>query len=289
MYFSLLRFLIALKVNCLDLQRIKGIAVPLNRQIRLVLRSAAVSALCIWGAAKAGAQDFRVQLATYVDSVPPSFFHERGIKEVIATYDRIGLYRYFYAGSFYTREEAEKVWIAVQQKGFPFATILDLAEQRILSGANCPYFRDGIIFMKDTSRENTVRNIYFELGSAVLNAAAKKELDLVAYWLKGNTKLQLGILGYTDAVGDATANAELGLNRARAARNYITSKGVRADRMFIRVYGEAQPLIPNSDYDGNDLPENRRWNRRVALALLEANGVVKTDAQIQEVIRSSEY
>lgn len=234
------------------------------------------------------AQDFRVQVAAYAESMPASFFHERGLTQVIATYDQIGLYRYFYAASFHTREEAEKVWVEVRQKGFRFATILDLEEQRILCGLNCPYFRDGVIFVKDTSRENTVRNIYFDFGRYSLTPEAKQELDLVASWLKNDSKLKVGVLGYTDAVGDAKANAALGTNRARAARNYLTSKGVRADRMFIRVYGEAQPIAPNADYDGNDLPENRKWNRRVALALLDASGEVKTDQQIQEVIRASE-
>ncbi len=250
------------------------------------LLSAAV--LTLFTASALSAQAFRVQVAAYADSMPASFFHERGLKQVIATYDQMGLYHYFYAASFKTREDAEKIWLAMRQQGFLFATILDFEEQRVLSGANCPYFRDGVIFVKDTSRANTVRNIYFDFGSHNLTPEAKQELDLVASWLKSDLKLQVGILGYTDAVGDAKANALLGTNRARAARNYLTDKGVRADRMFIRVYGEAQPLAPNADYDGNDLPESRKWNRRVALALLDASGAVKTDQQIQEVIRASE-
>lgn len=245
-------------------------------------------AVTLLTASMLSAQDFRVQVAAYAESMPASFFHERGLQQVIATYDQIGLYRYFYAASFKTREEAEKVWVEMRQKGFPFATILDLEEQRILCGVHCPYFRDGVIFVKDTSRQNTVRNIYFDFGRYTLTPEAKQELDLVASWLKNDLKLKVGILGYTDAVGNAKANAMLGTNRARAARNYLTNKGVRADRMFIRVYGEAQPVAPNADYDGNDLPENRKWNRRVALALLDASGEVKTDQQIQEVIRASE-
>jgi outer membrane protein OmpA-like peptidoglycan-associated protein len=223
----------------------------------------------------AAGQDFRVQVAAYADSMPSSYFREKGLTSVIATYDQIGLYRYF-AGSYKTREAARFAQEEVIGKGFPHAQIIDLEEQRILCGVDCPYFRNGVVFVKDTTQDQTVRNIYFDFGRYSLSAESKTELNVVVQWLKDDKNAKLGILGYTDGIGSAQANIELATNRARSARNYLINRGIRADRMFIKVFGEADPDAPNADDTGNDLPENRKWNRRVALAILDESGEVKS-------------
>ena len=154
------------------------------------------------------AQDFRVQVAAYTDSMPSVYFREKGLSTVIATYDQIGLYRYF-AGSYKTREAARFAQEEAIRKGFPHAQIIDLEEQRILCGADCPYFRNGVMFVKDTTQDQTVRNIYFDFGRYSLSAESKAELNVVAGWLKDDKNAKLGILGYTDGVGSAQANTDL--------------------------------------------------------------------------------
>jgi outer membrane protein OmpA-like peptidoglycan-associated protein len=62
-------------------------------------------------------------------------------------------------------------------------------------------------------------------------------------------------------------------SRSRSARDYLIYKGIKADRMFMELYGEAEPAAPNAEDDGSDkgkgqdLPENRKWNRRVLLVI----------------------
>lgn len=226
--------------------------------------------------AKSAAQDFRVQIAAYAEAMPDTFFREKGVSNVIASHDQMGLYRYF-AGSYTTRDEAEKVQQEMIGKGFPFAAVIDLEEQRVLCGANCPYFRNGVIFMQDPKQDMTVRNIYFDFGRYSLSADSKTTLNEVCQQLKDNPSLKLKILGHTDGVGSAQANVQLAASRSRSARNYLINKGIRADRMFIKVFGEAAPVADNSSDEGSDLPENRKWNRRVVLALIDDQGEVKTD------------
>jgi outer membrane protein OmpA-like peptidoglycan-associated protein len=78
-------------------------------------------------------------------------------------------------------------------------------------------------------------------------------------------------------VGNAQSNVELATTRARVARDYLIARGVRADRMFLNVAGEAQPAVDNQDFYGNDLPKNRRWNRRVVLAILHEGGEIEPE------------
>lgn len=226
------------------------------------------------------AQDFRVQVAAFADSVSSSYFKSRGVEGVVTTVDQMGMHRYFY-GSYQTREQAEQIQKQLISKGFPFASIIDLEEQRILCGANCPYFRtDGAVFVQDKARSSTLRNIYFDFGRSNLTVESKTELDVVAQTLRENPNMKLKLLGYTDAVGTAQANVALATTRARAARNYLINKGIRADRMYIKVFGEADPIAPNEDFDGNDIAENRKHNRRVVLAIVDDAGEVKTNKDL---------
>lgn len=229
--------------------------------------------------ASLSAQNFRVQIAAYGEAVPDTFFRAKDIQNVIASRDQMGMHRYF-VGACETREEAEKILEDVTGKGFPNAFIVDLEEQRVLGGVHCPYFRNGVAFKKDPQREETMRVIYFEFGQHSLSPEAKEELDFVFQKLKANLTLKLNILAYTDAVGDADANVELASSRARSARNYLINKGIRADRMFMKVFGEADPFAPNSEEINvgkkEDLPENRKLNRRVVLSLTDENGAAQT-------------
>jgi outer membrane protein OmpA-like peptidoglycan-associated protein len=220
----------------------------------------------------AGAQDFRVQITARAEPVPESYFKEHGVQHYTLSTDQLGLYRYF-AGSYNTRTEAEKVKNEMVEKGFPFAYVIDLEEQRILCGAGCPYFRNGRVFVQDTNQMR--RAVYFDFGRYSLTSDAKETLDGVAAIMKTHAKYKLNLMSHTDAVGSAKANAVLAANRARSVRNYLIAHHIRADRMFIKVMGEADPAGDNQNDDGEDLPENRKLNRRVICAITDEGGEVR--------------
>jgi outer membrane protein OmpA-like peptidoglycan-associated protein len=225
------------------------------------------------------AQNFRVQIAAYAEKMPDTFFLEKGVKDVYVSYNQMsGIYSYF-AGSYATREEAEKVQKELTGNGFPFAVVIDLEEQRVLSNAGCPYYHPDFKASLPKPGLNE-RNIYFDFGSSDLTAESKKVLDAVHQAMKENLALNLKLHAHSDAIGSAQANIELASTRARTARNYLINKGIRADRMFIKVFGEAAPIAANSTEDndgkkGDDLPENRKWNRRVELILTDEPEMVK--------------
>lgn len=228
------------------------------------------------------AQDFRVQIAAYGDRMKPTFFKERGIENYVETTDQLGLYRYF-AGAFKTRDEAEIVRKEVVAKGFPYALIIDLEEQRVLCGVGCPYFRNGTVYVKDPQRQETTNTIYFDFGRYSLTPEAKIVLNRFYEQLRDNPTLKLKIHGFTDGIGSAEANRRLSANRSRSARNYLAYKGIRVDRMLMEVFGEANPVLANKDEgdDRTDAPENRKWNRRVVLLLVNDFGEAATDDSVQ--------
>jgi outer membrane protein OmpA-like peptidoglycan-associated protein len=215
------------------------------------------------------AQDFRVQIAAFSEPVNKSYFEDRGVSSAVLSTDQMGMNRYF-LGTYATRETAERVQEQLVEKGFPFATVIDLEVQRLLFGSNCPYFKgSGPVYIKPESASQG-NSVYFESGKIRLSEDGKQLLDRIAREMASSTTSKLHILGHSDGSGDAKTNAELATDRSRVVRNYLIGKGVRADRMFINVYGESNPIAPNNDpFTGEEIKENLAWNRRVELVVLQ--------------------
>ena len=71
--------------------------------------------------------------------------------------------------------------------------------------------------------------------------------------------IRISIEAHTDNVGSNAGNIMLGLDRARAVRDYIVSQGVAANRIRISSAGEANPVAPNTTAIG------RQLNRRIII------------------------
>lgn len=109
----------------------------------------------------------------------------------------------------------------------------------------------------------TLRNIHFLTASAELYEASKAELDRLAEALQRHPRLRLEVGGHTDAVGKDEDNLVLSEQRAKAVYDYLVLRGVSADRLAYRGYGETRPIAPN------DTPEGRALNRRTTLTPLK--------------------
>lgn len=213
-------------------------------------------------------QYFRVQAAAFADSVGNSYFTDRGVEQVQVRKTATGIYQYL-IGAYKTRLEAEAVCTQLIEKGFTQPVILDLEAEQALSISNCGYTTGRVAPAQAAEGKNPVRMIFFQANQATLDAAARVELDRFLLQMQANKVLQLRIMGFTDSNGSAESNMVLAGNRAKAARNYLINKGVQADRLFLEVYGESEPLYENKDHQGRAIPENQRWNNRVMLKYKE--------------------
>lgn len=94
--------------------------------------------------------------------------------------------------------------------------------------------------------EAGLERIHFEFDSYVLDEAAKRILVQNSEWLKANPTAKITVEGHCDERGSDTYNLALGENRAKAARSYLVTLGVAADRINVISYGEEKPLDPAS-------------------------------------------
>ncbi|MHB1143534.1 MAG: OmpA family protein [Thiobacillus sp.] len=81
--------------------------------------------------------------------------------------------------------------------------------------------------------------------------------DIAALETWGNVNIE--VAGHTDSRGSDKYNMSLSQRRAEAVRNYLISKGIAADRLSAKGYGESQPVADNATDEG------RFKNRRVEL------------------------
>ena len=68
------------------------------------------------------------------------------------------------------------------------------------------------------------------------------ELDKIFQLLIDNPEIKVELSSHTDARGEAGYNLELSQKRAESVVNYLVSRGVEAERLIARGYGESSLL-----------------------------------------------
>lgn len=105
--------------------------------------------------------------------------------------------------------------------------------------------------------------VNFDFDMAVIRADDFDKLDRDVATLRewGNVKVE--VAGHTDSIGTDEYNMGLSQRRADAVRNYLVDKGIPAERLTVKGYGESQPVNDNATSEG------RFGNRRVELIPLQ--------------------
>ena len=101
-----------------------------------------------------------------------------------------------------------------------------------------------------------LRNIFFATGSAELKPESYVELNKLVDLLNANPTMKIQVMGHTDNVGSKESNLILSDNRAKSVSGYLISKGIQADRLTNKGYGDTKPI------DTNNTEEGRANNRR---------------------------
>jgi outer membrane protein OmpA-like peptidoglycan-associated protein len=158
-------------------------------------------------------------------------------------------------GTFSDRTGRQTPWTAPQQPGTVPVTVT----------VTCP--QDGktasdTVNVQVTARpvrEFTFEDVHFDFDRYSLRPEATRALDEAIATLQANADLNIEVEGHTCNIGTAEYNLALGERRATAVRDYLTSRGIGANRLRTVSYGEERPKHDNSR------EETRRLNRRAAM------------------------
>jgi peptidoglycan-associated lipoprotein len=108
----------------------------------------------------------------------------------------------------------------------------------------------------DINRNSPLKPVFYALDAAEVDADGQKVLQANADILRRYTTWQISIEGHCDERGTAEYNLALGERRAVAARNYLVSLGIPADRVKIVSYGKEFPFDPGHNEEA--WSKNRR-------------------------------
>jgi outer membrane protein OmpA-like peptidoglycan-associated protein len=119
-----------------------------------------------------------------------------------------------------------------------------------------------VVRKSDNLTLNMPGNITFDTNSADLSANFYPILDQVSATLVEYGDTVIEVAGHTDSVGGAAYNQALSERRARSVAAYLTSRGVKPERLMIVGDGENHPVASNATAEG------RQRNRRVELTIV---------------------
>jgi peptidoglycan-associated lipoprotein len=138
----------------------------------------------------------------------------------------------------------------------PPAPPQSLAEAAVVPPAPVPNEGVASSTLDDLNRSSPLKPVFFDLDSSELSADAQRVLDANAVVLRQNTAWAVTIEGHCDERGSAEYNLALGDRRALAARAYLVSLGLSADRIRTVSYGKEFPFDPG--HDESAFAKNRR-------------------------------
>jgi peptidoglycan-associated lipoprotein len=96
----------------------------------------------------------------------------------------------------------------------------------------------------DINRNSPFQPVFFLYDQYEVDAPAQQALNANAEILRKYTSWIITIEGHADERGTAEYNLALGERRALAARNYLVSLGIPADRLRTVSYGKEFPFDP---------------------------------------------
>jgi len=98
--------------------------------------------------------------------------------------------------------------------------------------------------------------VFFGYDRYDLSAEARSVLERQAAWLRQYPNVRILVAGNCDERGTREYNLALGARRAAAARDYLVSLGVVANRLETVSYGKENPVDPRANEEAWSVNRN---------------------------------
>jgi outer membrane protein OmpA-like peptidoglycan-associated protein len=111
-----------------------------------------------------------------------------------------------------------------------------------------------------------LENIYYDFNKSAIRAGAAAELDALVLLMQQYPSMEIELIAYTDARGEALYNQQLSRARALSARNYLFAKGVEKHR--VSATGKGETSIRNHCKNGVTCSDKEHeYNRRTEVRI----------------------
>jgi OmpA-OmpF porin, OOP family len=171
---------------------------------------------------------------------------------------------YLLIGNFSSDEQTKTEVPSADSYNYAYYYIDDVLVKKIPPFLPVPVKSDDITLQKlEPGKAIRLKNIYFEFDKDELMPRSHVELDKLVRILKDNPRINIEIVGHTDALGENNYNQDLSKRRAESVVQYLIQQKIAKSRLRARGEGEASPIAPN------DTDEGRAQNRRVEFVVLK--------------------
>ncbi len=99
------------------------------------------------------------------------------------------------------------------------------------------------IYLASITQVIELPNIFYDFAKWDLRPESMVSLDNLVETLNDNPNVTIELMSHTDSRGTPADNNELSQKRAQSVVDYLISKGIAADRLQARGYGESQPKV----------------------------------------------
>jgi outer membrane protein OmpA-like peptidoglycan-associated protein len=114
---------------------------------------------------------------------------------------------------------------------------------------------------------------YYLSGGCHVTRESRDSLDGILVFLKEWPELKVEIACHTDSRGNGKSNVDLSTRRAKSVAEYLIMKGVDANRVTYKGYGEEVPIVPNEQIDALETQAEKEElyaiNRRTEMKIRE--------------------
>lgn len=139
----------------------------------------------------------------------------------------------------------------------------ELTNEVIDNNTESNHDEQSVVKLNDFELIESIKTSDYRFKSYALTEENKAELDKVAEILLRNPDLEIELLGHSCDIGETEAKYIIGIQRAKAAKQYLVHKGVDAKHIYVHSYADKKPLVPNNS------SQNRARNRRVEIKIIK--------------------
>lgn len=126
-----------------------------------------------------------------------------------------------------------------------------------------PFVKQIILSPIKVGEKMVLSNIFYAVDSWEIKKESIAELNNLVKLLNVNNNFVVEIGGYTDSTGTDDYNKVLSEKRALSVVDYLVSKGIPAERVRYKGYGNSDPIGDNVTSEG------RKLNRRTEAKIIE--------------------
>ena len=171
-------------------------------------------------------------------------------------------------GSFHAQLEAGSDFTIIGKKA-SYISNIEKVSTKGLNRSSTLYVKLELLVEEATSEKSIVlNNIYYDLGSATIRSSASSDLEKLLQFMKDNPTLRIEVASHTDSRGSDAANMKLSISRAQTIADYLIKRGIAANRIVAKGYGETKPV--NGCKNGVKCTEAQyQQNRRTEFTLVK--------------------